>query len=152
MTILPFFFSSICGKTRLHPYQTPSKSTEKHFLQSSSLKLSGSSKTAIPALLIIISGAPKVLTVLSTINFTDSSFATSVSINTAFPCLLFMTSVTFLPFSELISAITTFAPSWANLIAVASPIPEPAPVIIATLSCILPAITYSPNDLPSTSF
>ena len=37
------------------------------------------------------------------------------------------------PFLSLISVTTTVAPSWANNIAVARPIPDAAPVIIATL-------------------
>jgi len=44
---------------------------------------------------------------------------------------------TFIPFSSWISAITTFAPFATNRRAEASPSPEAAPVMNATLPCSL---------------
>src|SRR5262245_31866979 len=71
---------------------------------------------------------------------TLSSFVTSVSIKVASPPALHTSCSLARPNSGLSSAITTLAPSCANSRATACAIPEPAPVIKATLFCNCPMI------------
>ncbi len=64
----------------------------------------------------------------------STDFETSVLIKITSPPAVFISSTVFCPPSSDQSATTTFAPSLANKIADAFPIPDPAPVTIATLS------------------
>src|SRR5215813_6557963 len=73
-------------------------------------------------------------------SLTLSSFVTSVSMKVASPPALRTSCSLARPSSGLSSAITTLAPSCANSRAAARAIPEPAPVIKATLSCNCPMI------------
>src|SRR5262250_3563067 len=66
---------------------------------------------------------------------------TSVSIANASPPAALMTRAVSLARSPMRSTQATFAPSAANRFAVAAPMPEPAPVIRATLPFILAAMT-----------
>src|SRR5580658_8010826 len=78
---------------------------------------------------------------------TSAAFATSAATNSASPPAARISSTTRLPRSALRAAITTFAPSRANKIAVALPIPELPPVTNATFPLSLP--THRPCSVTS---
>src|SRR5208282_6117326 len=86
----------------------------------------------------MISRCPNSLTARSTAPLIFSSLDTSVSWKTALPPFSLQSRTAASPPSTFRSAITTAAPSPANLIAVARPIPLAAPVITATLPLSLP--------------
>jgi hypothetical protein len=83
-----------------------------------------------PALLTITSSAPNVVTAASTTLATWAWSPTSVSRNTA-PSPRSAASAS--PSSVCTSAITTLAPSAMNRSAIPRPMPDAAPVTIATL-------------------
>uniref|UniRef100_A0A2H1WMT1 SFRICE_032792 n=1 Tax=Spodoptera frugiperda TaxID=7108 RepID=A0A2H1WMT1_SPOFR len=84
----------------------------------------------IPALFTKISTFPKRFMVSSIILLASSSLDTSAAIIKGSPHFF----ATLFNFSWFLPTNTTLAPSSANLMAVAAPIPELAPVTIATLS------------------
>ena len=87
----------------------------------------------MPALLNITSSRPNSLSARATSAWISASAATSVRWNThRFPASLALCA-TASPPAVLRSASTTCAPSRANRIALAAPMPLAAPVITATL-------------------
>jgi len=90
-----------------------------------------------PALLHSTSRRPYVSTALSMILSQSLSNATFPSMPEITPPAAVTSSTTCLSDSAFHSAATTFAPSAAKRAAIARPIPEPAPVITATLSASL---------------
>ena len=87
----------------------------------------------IPALFTAISSLPKFFTVSSTSLLLSSGLEESAFTKMASPLLFLISSTNSFPWASLMSLTTTFAPSLANRIAVDYPIPEPVPVIMATL-------------------
>jgi hypothetical protein len=86
-----------------------------------------------PALLNRMSSRPKARTAASTAPRQSFDLDTSQRKNRALPPSFSMASKAFLPRCSSRAATTTEAPSAANSMAVASPIPELPPVTIATL-------------------
>ncbi|KAJ8731557.1 hypothetical protein PYW07_004721 [Mythimna separata] len=84
----------------------------------------------MPALFIKISSFPNFFKVSSIILLTSASFETSATITRGFPHCFATTS----NFTLFLPTIATLAPSSANLMAIAAPIPELPPVTITTLS------------------
>jgi hypothetical protein len=93
-------------------------------------RIESSSGGEIPALLNAMSTLPYVSNTVWYIRATSSSPATSALTNRP-PT----SSAALAPATSSRSTATTFAPSWANRWAVASPMPLPAPVMTATRSC-----------------
>src|SRR6218665_361851 len=133
LTMLPARCASICGSTARAQCQAPSRSTEKHRAQSSSLKCSGSSKTLIPALLTSTSSRPKWLTACATMASTSARRPTSAArsrtssrapSDSAKACPAGVSSRTL---------TITRAPCSTNKAAVAAPMPCAPPVTRATL-------------------
>src|SRR5579883_2051039 len=133
LTIAPWPASIIAGRTARVQRQTPSRSTDMHRVQSSSVASSGFRKTLTPALLTRTLGAPNAARAASYIAATDASSVTSVSTKTVSAPRAASLAAMAEPVAGLISATTTRAPSLAKQPAIAAPIPCPAPVTIATL-------------------
>ena len=88
---------------------------------------------SIPALLYTMSGTPSFSTVAATIACASSFFETSAPSAIALPPAVSMSRAVWAAARWSISTTATFAPSSANSSEPARPIPEPAPVISATL-------------------
>src|ERR1700688_3125417 len=129
----------ISGTACLMPRNTARSRIEKLRSQFSALVLS-SDPTAPPrpAWLYMTSRRPNSLSARSTALLIFSSLETSVSWKTALPPFSLQSRTAASPPSRLRSAITTAAPSPANRIAVARPIPLAAPVMTATFFSSLP--------------
>ena len=124
----PFFF--ICGTTAATPRKTPVELTA---MTRSQMPVSSKSFTALPlmpALFTRMSILPHFETVSAT---TEAQLASSVTFRGMKTADSPIAAATSLPSSSSMSAITTFAPSFAKRTAVARPIPDAAPVTIATL-------------------
>ena len=87
----------------------------------------------MPAQLTAQSSEPNSLSEAATIASASASTATSTRIPTACPPAELMASATAEAFSPFMSVTTTEAPSCANALAVASPMPLPPPVTTAAL-------------------
>src|ERR1700736_845551 len=92
----------------------------------------------MPALLTSTSSLPKCRLVAATTAAQSSSLVTSSGSNRAEAP---MPSATCRPSCSSTSAITTLAPSRANIRAVAAPMPDAAPEMMATLSASLIAVS-----------
>src|SRR5208282_383574 len=101
---------------------------------SSSLVFTTFLGTKTPALLNRMSSRPNALTVSLTIRSTSAPTRTSTDTDLATPPAFSISAAVLAADSARTSASISFAPSCANRIALARPIPEPAPVINATLS------------------
>src|SRR5438067_6313413 len=89
----------------------------------------------MPALLNRMSMPPKARRTSSAASWQSLFLRTSVGMKTAWPPIFVICSVTAWPRVSLRPVIAIFAPSFANRIAVASPMPEVPPVMSATLFC-----------------
>ena len=96
-----------------------------------------------PALLCRMSSRPNASTVSAINRLTSSTSETSARTNAASPPAARIAAATAVPVSSLMSETTTRAPSSAIFVAVALPIPWPAPVTIATLPSSLTAVPRS---------
>src|SRR5438094_10590877 len=139
LTMLPFAFLR-WGIKNLEQRKTPPRFTAISRFHSSTVVSSIVLFTWTAALLKSVWTSEKAFKVWVTSLWTEAGSATSVSRERARPppasiCL----TVSAAP-ARLISATTTRAPSLANSLALARPIPDPAPVMTATrsLSFILP--------------
>src|ERR1700722_5814432 len=124
----------MCGIAYLHPKNTPFRHTSTTQSHSSSLVSTTVLGTKTPALLNRISRRPNPRTVSSTMRSTSAATRTSTETDFATPPAFSISAAVLLADSDRTSATITFAPSRANRSALARPIPEPAPVISATLS------------------
>ena len=91
------------------------------------------SEIKLPALFTTLSSLLNVSRVTPIVFFQLSSEVTSCAINLAEPPEFNMVFSTELPSSSVLHVITTLAPSFANSLQVASPIPRPPPVTIMFL-------------------
>src|SRR5947208_3223704 len=119
-----------CLQPRNGPLRLTATSRSKTAISSSTMSLSTSLVEASDALLCKTSRPPNRLTAVSTMRTTLGSSETSTSAATA---LVPSSPATRSASAPLISATTTDAPSRSISRAVASPMPLPAPVTIATL-------------------
>src|SRR5438093_788874 len=92
-------------------------------------------KLAPPALVIRISSWPKRSRVRATSRSTCASSATSVGTTRATPPFVVMSWATTSRVCAVRAAKATRTPAWASARAVARPMPDPAPVIIAAWPC-----------------
>src|SRR5215469_14675698 len=114
------------------PRNTPREFTAISRSHASVSSMSATALPLMPALLTRISSLPCFCTVAATTAFQSSSFVTSRRMNSAVPLARVISAATWRPSSSSMSATTTFAPSLAKRRAVAAPMPEAAPVTIAT--------------------
>src|SRR5690348_9336419 len=126
----PAFFmpSTACLVTR----EVPTTFTPSERFQSST-DASMPFRTKVAALFTKISTRPKAFNVSVVIFFAASSLEISALITRTFPFSFLISAAVFWAAAASISTTTTFAPSSAKRSAVERPMPEPAPVIIATL-------------------
>ena len=124
-----FIASTAC----LVPRNTPREFTAISWSHASVSSMSVTALPLMPALFTRMSSFPYFCTVASTTAFQSSSLVTSRRMNSAVPLARVMSAAIFLPSSSSMSAITTVAPSLAKRRAVAAPMPEAAPLTIATL-------------------
>src|SRR5881397_3872484 len=133
LTIEPPPRASMCGIACLHPMNWPFRLTATSRSKTAMSRVTMSVSTALVeesvALLCNTSRPPNDSTAVSTIETTLDSSETSTSAATALPSSPATRSAADLS----MSATTTDAPSCAISRAVASPMPLPAPVTIATL-------------------
>src|SRR5215510_3243092 len=101
-------------------------------------------RAPIPALLWAQSNLPYVSTALLIMASTAVALDTSTWTKMASPPFSLIIWTVCCPPSSFISAMTSFAPSRANVRAVALPIPEAPPVTKATLPSTRPAMVISP--------
>ena len=93
----------------------------------------------MPALLTRMSILPQALTVASIADFTSPSFVVSVRSGFASPPESSIWAATAFAVSSLMSDAMTLAPSRPYRVAIALPMPEPAPVTSAVLPASLPS-------------
>src|SRR5215831_17400555 len=98
----------------------------------------------MPALLWAQSSLPYVSTALEMSACTSTAWDTSVLTKVASPPFSVMRWTVCCPPSSFMSATTSFAPSLANVRAVALPIPDAPPVTSATLPSTCPAMSRPP--------
>ena len=123
----------IWGKAYFVQYTVPQKFTSislRITLRSKSLNIA---LIEIPALLTSMSILPNLATACS-IRFLQSSSRETSALTGSTSVMWESSASISLRRSEFLAAKTSFAPSAANSLAAASPIPELAPVIITTLS------------------
>ena len=142
----PFCFSktgSVLRMTRMGPVRLVAITLSHN---SSVTSPAGTSMSKMPALLTRMSSRPYVDTVVSTMRETSCSRATSAVTASACPRALRMVSAVFPAEIPSMSATTTAAPSLANRRAISRPMPDPAPVMSATLFASFPFLsgTVSP--------
>src|SRR5271166_3324643 len=145
LTIAPPFCLSICLISYFMQNHTPFKFTA--IVRSNHSSVSSANfpiGAIIPALLNAQSSRPYAFTTASIAPRTSSLLDTSHRTNTACPpaCRIALTVSS--PPSRCMSATATLAPSRANTIAAARPIPDAPPVINAVLLSSLPAIAGLP--------
>ena len=131
ITPAPFF--SICGMAYLAPRNGPFKHTANVRSHSSSVVSRMARGTVENALLCKMSSRPNCRIVASIAASTWLASDTSVWTNRPRPPICSIRATVSRPPSSEMSATVTAAPSLANSRAVARPMPEPAPVISATL-------------------
>src|SRR6185369_7078492 len=119
------------------PFMFTAITKSQTFSQSQS---AGAFRGATPALFTSSSARPNRFTVSSTRRCESARLVTSPTITSASPPALLTWAATVPRSADGRSASATFAPSCANTTAVAAPMPDPAPVISATLSRSRPAI------------
>src|SRR5436190_21472190 len=133
LTIEPPPRASMCGIASLQRMNRPFRLTATRRSKTAMSRVTTSVSTALVeesvALLCNTSRPPNDSTAVSTMRTTLASSETSTSMATALPSSAATRSAS----APLISATTTEAPSRAIRRAVASPMPLPAPVTIATL-------------------
>src|SRR5262249_9440247 len=144
LTMAPLPCLSICVISAFMHSHTPVKLTASTWFQSSSLHSCVSTLLPpMPALLNAQSSRPYVSTALATIVSTSCDFDTSVLTKIASaPLSLTIVNVSWPPASTT-SASTRLAPSRTKILAVARPMPEPAPVISAILPSNIPGTMQS---------
>src|SRR3984893_7782411 len=123
------------------PFMLTAITKSQTFSQSQS---AGAFRGATPALFTSTSARPNRFTVSSPRRCESGRLVTSPTITSASPPALLTWAATVSRFAGRRSASATFAPSCANTTAVAAPMPDPAPVISATLSRSRPAIWRPP--------
>src|SRR5690349_18663204 len=123
------------------PFMFTAITKSQTFSQSQS---SGAFRGATPALFTSTSARPNRFTVSSTSRCESARLVTSPTITSASPRAVLTWAATVSRSADGRSASATFAPSCANTTAVAAPMPDPAPVISATLSRSRPAIWSPP--------
>src|ERR1700722_11353144 len=132
LTIDPPPVCFIASTACLVPRNTPREFTAISLSQASLSSMSDTALPLMPALFTRMSSLPYFCTVASTTAFQSASLVTSRRMNSAVPLARVMSAATCWPSSSNMSAITTLAPSFANRRAVATPIPDAAPLMIAT--------------------
>ena len=130
----PRFCFFMTARAYFAPSQTPLTLTAKIRSKTvSSCPSIGVGNWGTPALARKMSSPPHVATAFSTTIWLSAAFVTSARTASARPPAFSICSTTPLALVSFRSATTTRAPSRAIASAVAAPIPEPAPVITATL-------------------
>jgi hypothetical protein len=124
---------SMWGTANLAPRNTERTLTAITRSQSSTLSSTAVPGRSVPALLNSTSSRPNCSTVLATMASTEAASATSTSMATAWPPPSLMAATVSSALRRRTSATATAAPSAAKRIALAAPMPEPAPVTIAIL-------------------
>ena len=125
--------ATICLAAAWPVRKKPFRFTRTTRSKSSSSNSSTSAGWSTAALLIITSRPPWASTVLATSASTCARSPTSQETNVASPPASRRDCAAASPFSDWMSAMTTFAPSFANRRAHASPMPCAAPVTMADL-------------------
>src|ERR1700733_10800375 len=134
LTIDPPPFCCICRTAAAVPRKTPVLFTAITRSQRPESSRSFVALPLMPALFTRMSSRPNARIVAPTTLFQPASSVTFSAMNTALPPAALILSATALPSSSSMSAMTTLAPSLPKRLAVAAPMPEAAPVMIATLS------------------
>lgn len=138
-TMQPRPRSTMPGSAARQPCHTPSRSTAKQRRQSSSLIVSGSANTLMPALFTSTSSGPNSASVRASAARTESWRVTSAcSASTRAPSTsaaiaAAIAAAVRCACSTSTSSSATHAPSRANACAIAAPMPRAAPVTAATL-------------------
>src|SRR5579872_2963660 len=122
----------IASTAYLVPRNTPRALTDINWSHASVSSMSVTALPLMPALFTRMSSLPYFCPVVSTTFFQSASLVTSRCINSALPLVRVMSEATLRPSSSSVSAITTLAPSLAKRRAVAAPMPEAAPLTMAT--------------------
>ena len=133
------------------PRNTPSRLTRISARHSSRLVSISAPRAATPALLTRTSSLPNALRVASITPAHPASAPTSWASASAMPPAAVMSSTTSAAGASAMSVSTTRAPSRASARALAAPIPEPAPVTIATLPATRCVIVHSARQRPRAS-
>src|SRR5262249_13350235 len=124
---------SIAGISWRIELRTPHTLMSKMRRYSASVACSSEPFHSTPALLNAMSSGPNLATAKFTIAFTSASLATSARTNAASPPSFLISATTCAPSFSRRPLRTTFAPTRANAIAVALPMPDVPPVTSATL-------------------
>ena len=130
LTMEPPPAAFIAGMACLMPKNTPVALIAMMRCQASVLKKSCSALPETPALFTSTSSLPNCRVVSAT---TAAQLSSSVTSSRANRAAAPIASATCLPSCSITSAMTTLAPSRANIRAVAAPMPDAAPDIMATL-------------------
>ena len=135
LTMAPPPVSSILSTAYLVPRKTPLALISMMRSQPSTLLTSGKERLLIPALLTSTSSLPKRSTTRCTPSCQSCSLVTSRRTNMASPPASAIWASICRPSASKMSAMATLAPSLANSLASAAPIPLAPPVIKATFPC-----------------
>ncbi len=122
------------GKAYLVQYTVPQKFTSIKRRSTFRSRSSNNARIEIPALQIMTSTPPKRSTAVSIRSLQSSSFVTSVARHAACPPAASIRSQRASSFSPLRAPSTTRAPAAAYSQAIASPMPDEAPVMTTVLS------------------